>query len=85
MTAPETGRRGREDLKKAIAYARGSLDADFRRGDYLQASLDAADVSRLAYALFYIDSDRTGMPEEGGQDARTHKTKETDEAETGPG
>lgn len=52
MTSPENGKKGREGLKKAIAYARSSLDA--------------ADVSRLARALFYIDSDKTGMPEEGG-------------------
>lgn len=85
MAAAGTGRKGRDNLKQAIAYARGSLDADFRRGDYLQASLDAANVSKLAYALYYITSNETGTPEEGGQDARTNETEETDETETPPG
>ncbi len=56
----------REDsLKNAIAAARGRLDADFRRGNYFQASLDAADVSKLAYALYYVQS---GGDTEGGND-----------------
>lgn len=45
-----------ESLKEAVAMARGRLDADFRRGDLFQASLDAADVSKLAYAAFYTNA-----------------------------
>lgn len=57
-----------DGLPAAIAEARGRLDADFRRRDLFQASLDAADVSKLAYAAFYLQAleARGGTAGEGG-------------------
>lgn len=58
-----------KNLARAIACARGQLDADFRRGDMLQASLDAADISRLAYAAFYVGS---SAPAENPEEKEAH-------------
>lgn len=45
---------GAQDLVNAMNAARGRLDASFRKNDLFQASLDAADVSKLAYAAFCL-------------------------------
>lgn len=45
-----------DGMNAAISTARGRLDADFRRHDLFQASLDAADVSKMAYAAFYLQA-----------------------------
>ena len=52
-----------QNLIQAMNLARGALDADFRRGDLLQASIDAANVSKLAYAAFYAGTGQTGAGE----------------------
>lgn len=51
-------------LDAAIAAARGRLDRDLRRGDMFQASVDASDIAKLAYAKFYA-SDKNCKPEGG--------------------
>lgn len=57
-------------MAEAVARARGNLDKDFRQGDLYQASLDAAEVSRLSYAAFCLRWKMPGTQEGGaGQDA----------------
>lgn len=61
---------GRDAMAEAAARARGRLDKDFRQGDLYQASLDAAEISRLAYAAFCLRLQAPGTQERGaGQDA----------------
>lgn len=50
--ALESGREP-EGIAGTLARARGRLDADFRDGNLYQASLDAAEISRLAYAMHH--------------------------------
>lgn len=61
-----------KSLAESIAVARGRLDADFRNRDLYRASQDAAEVSRLAYAAFYMDAakrdyKRKGDRKDGGK------------------
>lgn len=61
---------GRDAMAEAAARARGRLDKDFRQGDLYQASLDAAEISRLAYAAFCLRWKMPDMQKGGaGQDA----------------
>lgn len=49
-------------LTEAISAARGRLDACFRRGDMFQASLEAADVSKMSYAAWYAKANGLERP-----------------------
>lgn len=83
--APEAGSPsgacGAVGLTDALGSARGRLDLDFKRGDLFQASLDAADVSKLAYAAFYMKmlTMRDDIDKRGVKHADGEKTPETDE------
>lgn len=65
-------------LAESIAVARGRLDADFRNQDLYQASQDAAEVSRLAYAAFYMKTAGWNYKRKGDGENGEELESETD-------
>lgn len=69
---------GAFSLKAALASAHARLDLSLRRRDMRQASLDAAEISRLAYAAYHDEQKKEREDDAGNKEKKTEGPIPTD-------